>query len=80
MDAYVSGNWLDTRPLALAVAKQGIADVFEASQKQTWILTERRELRDWLRLLPFTNRPADAFDIVRALPEQHRTPDALAGC
>ena len=63
--------------IEVELVRQGIADVFEAAQKQEWILTERRELRDWLRLLPFTNRPADTFDIVQALPEQHRTPDAL---
>ena len=39
--------------------------------------TGRHELREWLRLLPFSNRPAEAFNIVRALPEQQRAPDAL---
>jgi hypothetical protein len=68
----LSGEIIDVE-----LVKQGIADVFEAALKQAWILTERCELRDWLRLLPFTNRPAGAFDIVRALPDQHRTPDAL---
>ena len=68
----LSGEIIDVE-----LVRQGIADVFEAAQKQAWILAERRELRDWLRLLPFTNRPANAFDIVQALPEQHRTPDEL---
>lgn len=68
----LSGEIIDVE-----LVKQGIVDVFEAAQKQAWILTERRELRHWLRLLPFTNRPADAFDIVQALPEQHRTAYAL---
>lgn len=81
-DRYARGTFLNNLVLSgeiieVELVKQGIADVFEAAQKQAWILTERRELRDWLRLLPFTNQPADAFDIVRALPEQHRTPDAL---
>ncbi|MDK2741943.1 MAG: hypothetical protein NDI90_03435 [Nitrospira sp. BO4] len=68
----LSGEIIDVE-----LVKQGIADLFEAAQKQPWILEQRGELRDWLRLLPFTNRPVDAFDIVRALPEQYRTPDAL---
>lgn len=81
-DRYPRGKFLNNLVLSgeiidVELVTQGIADVFNAAQKQSWILTERRELRDWLRLLPFTNRPADAFDIVRALPEQHRTPDEL---
>ncbi len=59
------------------LVKQGIADVFKAAQTQAWILTEQGELQAWLRLLPFTNRPADAFNIVRTLPEQHRAPVTL---
>jgi hypothetical protein len=59
------------------LVKEGIADVFEAAKKQPWMLSEGRELRAWLRLLPFTNRPAETFGIVRALPEQHRTPYEL---
>ena len=68
----LSGELIDVE-----LIKQGISEVFEAAQKQPWILTERHELRDWLRLLPFSDRPTDALDIVRALPEQHRTPDVL---
>lgn len=81
-DRYPRGTFLNNLTLSgeiidVDLVKQGIADVFEAALKQAWILTDRCELREWLRLLPFTNRPADAFDIVRALPEQYRTPDAL---
>ena len=68
---------LSGKIINVELVKQGIADVFESAQKQAWILTERHEQRDWLCLLPFTNWPAEAFDIVQALPEQHRTPDAL---
>ena len=59
------------------LVKQGITEVFDAALSQRWVLTEETELKDWLRLLPFTNRPVEAFDIVRALPEQHRAPNAL---
>lgn len=81
-DRYPRGTFLNNLVLSgeiidVKLVKQGIADVFEAAQKQAWILTQRHELGDWLRLLPFTNRPADALEIVRALPEQQRAPDAL---
>lgn len=57
--------------------KQGISDVFEAAKQQPWILTQRHELREWLRLLPFTDHPAETLEIVQGLPEQWRTPRAL---
>jgi hypothetical protein len=63
--------------IGIELVKQGIADVFEAAKQQMWILTERHELRYWLRLLPFTDRPTETFDIVRALPERYRTPAML---
>jgi hypothetical protein len=83
-DRYQRGTLLNSLVLSgeiidVELVRQGIADVFEAARTQPWILTERHELGNWLRLLPFTNRPANAFDVVRALPEQHRTPDALGG-
>ncbi len=59
------------------LVKQGIGDMFEAAKTQPWILDEPYQLRMWLSLLPFTNRPSEAVDIVQALPEQHRTVSAL---
>ncbi|WP_265706414.1 NACHT domain-containing protein [Verminephrobacter aporrectodeae] len=75
--------------IGVDLVMQGIADVFEAARTQVqkpawpqawteaWILTEQGELPDWLCLLPFTNRPADVFDVVRVLPRQHRMQDLL---
>ncbi len=68
----LSGELLD-----IELIKHGIAEVFESAQKQPWILTERHELRDWLCLLPFSNRSIDTFDIVQALPKEHRTSESL---
>jgi len=56
----------------MKAVEQGLAEVLEAAQKQPWIITDRHELKDWLCLLPFTDRPADTLTVVRALPEQHR--------
>jgi hypothetical protein len=36
-------------------------------------------LRDWLRLLPFTNRPADTLDVVCNMPDAQREPRFLEG-
>ena len=61
----------------VGLVKQGIADLLEAEQTQPWILTEPYRLRNWLQLLPFSNRPSEILEVVQALPEQHRTPDLL---
>ena len=63
--------------IEIDLVKHGIAEVIDVAQSQPRILTDETELKDWLRLLPFSNRPADAVDIVRALPEQLRAPTAL---
>src|SRR5579864_1794998 len=57
------------------MVKSGIAEVFEAAKAQSWILSEN--LKEWLRLLPFTNRPAEAFAVLRGLPDDQRRPDRL---
>ena len=67
-----SGKTID-----VALVKQGIIDTFDAAQTQPWILTDQRELESWLYLLPYTNHPSEAFDVVQTLPEYHRTPNVL---
>lgn len=61
----------------IEIVKQGLAEMFEAAKKQSWILSEGYELKEWLRLLPYTNRPGEAFDIVRALPGDQRSRERL---
>lgn len=60
---------------------EGIAETFEAAKGEPWILVDSNayELRDWLRLLPFTNRPADTLDVVRSMPDAQREPRFLEG-
>lgn len=52
----------------IELVKAGLAEVQEAGQTQRGILSEGYELREWLRLLPFTNRPAEALAIVQSVP------------
>lgn len=70
---------LSGESIGIELVKNGIAELFEAAKTQTWILWEGYELSEWLRLLPFTNRPNEAFDVVRGLPEHQSKMDPLEG-
>ncbi|MEL7831345.1 hypothetical protein AAG604_04085 [Citromicrobium bathyomarinum] len=72
----LSGAEIDSKHVT-----EGIAEVFEAAKTEPWILMDSNayELRDWLRLLPFTNRPADTLDVVRDMPDAQREPRILEG-
>lgn len=72
----LSGAEIDSK-----LVTDGIAETFEAAKKEPWILMDSNayELRDWLRLLPFTNRPADTLDVVRDMPDAQREPRFLEG-
>ncbi len=62
----------------VSVVSNGITELLEASKTQTWILLQDGyQLKEWLRLLPFTNRPAEALAIVRGLPKPQRDPRFL---
>ena len=68
----LSGEMVDVE-----LVKQGINKLLEAVETHPWILGEGYELREWLILLPLTNRPSEAIDIVCALPRDHRVLRAL---
>jgi hypothetical protein len=76
LNLILSGAEIDSKLVA-----DGIAETFEAAKKEPWILTQSDgyELRDWLRLLPFTNRPANALKIVHGMPDAQREPRFLEG-
>jgi hypothetical protein len=62
----------------VAVVRNGVGEVLEAAKTQSWILSQDGyQLKEWLRLLPFTNRPAEALAIVRGLPGTQRGPQFL---
>ena len=60
--------------LPLDEVARGIADTQEAAKAQPWILTQGDgyELRQWLQLLPFTERPRDGLDLLMALPDSFK--------
>jgi hypothetical protein len=68
----LSGEIID-----IEMVKNGLAEVFEAAKTQSWVLSDGYELKEWLRLLPFTNRPGEARAVVADLPELQRRPDFL---
>jgi hypothetical protein len=71
LNLILAGAEIDSRLVA-----DGLAETLEAAKKEPWILTQSEgyELREWLRLLPFTNRPADAIEVVRGIPDAQRQP------
>lgn len=68
---------LSGETIRVELVKTGIEEVLEAARTQPWILTEHGDLRKWLSLLPFTDRPSEATKTVQGLPEEHRRPDGL---
>lgn len=68
---------LSGESINIEVIKNGLAEMFEAAKTQYWILSDDYELKDWLRLLPFANRPAEAFAVVRDLPDEQRRVERL---
>ncbi len=74
LNLILSGESID-----IDLVKNGIVEVFDAAKTQRWILWEGYDLSEWLRLLPFTNRPGEAFDVVRGLPEHQSKMDTREG-
>lgn len=74
LNLILSGEEVET-----SVVADGIAETFEAAKTQQWILTQSDgyELREWMRLLPFTTCLADMIEIVRNLSEEHRSAKLL---
>lgn len=74
LSLVLSGEDIDIKLVA-----DGIAETFEAAEKDTWILTQSDayQLRDWLRLLPFATPVTDLLAIVRGMPDAQRDPRML---
>jgi hypothetical protein len=69
---------LSGETIPFSVVQAGIDDVLEEAKKQTWILDgEGWQLKAWLRLLPFTDHPAQLADTIAALPRRQREPHFL---
>ncbi|PXX95911.1 hypothetical protein CR157_17080 [Halomonas sp. LBP4] len=74
LSLVLSGEEIDTKAVT-----DGIAETFEAAKTETWIMTQSEgyELKAWLRLLPFVNRPAEALAVVHGMPPAQREPRFL---
>lgn len=74
LSLVLAGEDIDMKLVA-----EGIAETIEAAKKEPWILTQSNayQLRDWLRLLPFGTPITDLPEIVRGIPEAHRSPRML---
>lgn len=74
------GLVLSGEDINIGVVADGIAETFEAAKTETWILTESGsyELKAWLRLLPFVDRPAEAIAILRGMHSVQRGPHFLS--
>src|SRR5258705_11180952 len=68
----LSGESIDVE-----MVKNGLAKVFEAAKTQAWILSDGYRVKEWLRLLPFVNRPVETLSVVRSLPDTLREPRFL---
>lgn len=76
LNLVLSGAEIDSK-----LVIDGVAETLEAAKAHPWMLMDNQdyELRDWLRLLPFTNQPAVALDIVQDMPTAQREPRFLEG-
>lgn len=59
----------------------GIRAFFDEAKERRWMLDEnnRWELNDWLKLLPFTDRPESVIEALELLPSEFRQPWQLRG-
>ena len=65
---------LSGETVPFGVVQAGISDVFEDAKTHSWILDEGWQLKAWLRLLPFTDHPAQLANVIAALPPRKREP------
>lgn len=77
LSLVLSGEDVDIRLVA-----DGIAETFEAAEKEKWILAEGDgyQLRAWLRLLPLATPVSELPAVVRTMPDAWRNPNLLELC
>nr|WP_321440569.1 hypothetical protein [uncultured Hyphomonas sp.] len=74
---FVFNLIMSGKTVSFDIVKKGIEDLFEEAKKRPWILSEGHQLKAWLKLLPFTDRPALMLDIIRGLTGHQRDPEFL---
>ena len=70
---------LSGETIPFAVVQGGIEEVLEAAKAQQWILDDGWQLRAWVELLPFTDRPDKIPEVIANLPQRQRDPFFLEG-
>ncbi len=70
---------LSGETIPFAVVHGGIEEVLEAAKAQPWILDEGWQLKAWVELLPFTDRPDKLPEVIASLPQRQRDPFFLEG-
>ncbi len=68
---------LSGEAITFDVVQAGIDDVFQDAKEHAWILDEGWQLKEWLRLLPFTANPEQLAGAIAALPPRQRDPRFL---
>lgn len=65
--------------LSLDEVTRGISDTLKDAKSHTWILSQSNgyELKQWLQLLPFTDKALDGFDLLTTLPDSFLHPQML---
>jgi len=65
--------------VSTATVVDGISELFERAKTESWLLHDSSgwALREWLRLLPFTDDLAAAVEAIRAIPVEHRSRSQL---
>lgn len=76
LNLILSGAEIESKLVA-----DGLAETLEATKTEPWIITQNDgyEIRDWIRLFPFTSCPADALAFLRDIPDVLRHPHLLEG-
>lgn len=65
--------------LSLDEVTRGISDIMEDAKLQTWKLSQSNgyDLKQWLQLLPFTDKALDGLDLLTTLPSSFQHPHML---
>jgi len=65
--------------LSLDEVTRGISDTLEDAKLHTWILSQSNgyELKQWLQLLPFTDKALDGLELLTTLPDSFQHPHML---
>ncbi|MDN3365896.1 hypothetical protein QQO24_01755 [Ralstonia pseudosolanacearum] len=75
----LQGLVLSGEEIDIKIVAEGVSEILEEAKGQPWMLAQSDgyELKHWLRLLPFVNRPSEALAVLRGMPPAQREPRFL---